>query len=205
MFGNFNPSWEYNKYIPGGSQFLGGLIGSSQGFDAASKALGQGWEQAQQYQKPFWETGVNALPQYNKWLQGMQNPSDYLNNLMGQYQQSPWAKFQTQQGIRAANNAGSASGLIGSTPLAQSTADYARNISSQDQNNWLQNVLGINNLYGQGQFNLANIGQNSANSLTNYLGDYSRAQAEAQAKSADAGQNDMFNMIGGGLSLLSWL
>lgn len=183
--------------LSGLSMLGSGLFGTTQPYDAASQQLGAGWQQAQQYQQPFYQAGVNALPGMQSWLQGMQNPSGYINDLMGQYQQSPWAKFQTQQGTRAANNSASANGLIGSTPLAQANADYARQISSQDMQSWLGNVLGVNQLYGQGMFNLGNMGQNSANSLTNYLGDYSKAQAEMAAGKAQASNNDAWNIASG--------
>lgn len=189
--------------LSGLSMLASGLYGTTQPYDAAREQLGAGWQQAQQYQTPYWQAGVNALPGINNWLSNMQNPSGYINDLMGQYQQSPWAKFQTQQGTRAANNSASANGLIGSTPLAQANADYAQQISSQDMQSWLGNVLGINNMYGQGQFNLANMGQNSANSLTKYLGDYSKAQAEMAAAQAQAQSNDFWNTIGGIGSLAS--
>lgn len=191
-----------DKYGLGASMFAGGLYGSTQPYDAALGSLNQSWQQAQGYHQPYWQAGVNALPGINNWLQGMQNPSGYVNDLMGQYQQSPWAKFQTQQGTRAANNAASANGLIGSTPLAQANADYARQISSQDMQSWLGNVLGINSQYGQGMFNLAGMGQNSANSLTNYLSEQAKAQAQMSAAQGQASNNDMWNM-GAGLAQLA--
>ena len=90
---------------------------------------------------------------------------------MGQYQQSPWARYQQQQAMRMANNMGSATGLTGSTPLQLQAQQNAANISSQDMNNWLQNVLGINTQYGQGQQNLMAGGQGAANALTSLYGD----------------------------------
>jgi hypothetical protein len=121
---------------------------------------------------------------------------------MSQYQTSPYAKFQMQQGQNAANNAASASGLIGSTPFMQASQDYARNIASQDQNNWLQNVLGINTQYGQGQQNLMNGGQNAANQLSSIqqmLGENMGASAygERMGRNQDTG-----NLLSGGLKFL---
>jgi len=56
--------------------------------------------------------------------------------------------------MRAANNIGSATGMTGSTPMMQQAQQNAQNISSGDMQNWLSQVLGINNQYGQGEAGL---------------------------------------------------
>ena len=99
-------------------QLFGGLFGNSGApFSDAMKQFQNYYGQAQGYQNPFYQAGTGAIPQYQEWLQGMQNPSGFINNLMSKYQESPFAKFQQQQGVRTAQNMGSASGLTGSTPL----------------------------------------------------------------------------------------
>ena len=129
----------------------------------------------------------------------MKDPSQFINNLMGKYYQSPWAKNMIQQSNNAGTNAASASGLTGSTPFAQQLQQNAGNISSQDQNNWLQNVLGINTQYGAGQQSLANMGQSSANTL----GDIYNRIGEG-AYGARAGENqDRNNMMSGFLKMFT--
>jgi hypothetical protein len=181
---------------------LGGLFGDSGApYDAAMDQYQKYAKKAESYQNPFFNAGVGAIPDYQKWLQGMSNPSGFINGLMGQYQESPWAKYQQQQSMRAGTNAASASGLTGSTPFAQQMQQNAANISSQDMNQWLQNVLGINTQYGQGQQNLMTGGQNAANALTNMYGNLGQQMGEA-AYGKKAGENqDFWNTIGGGLSL----
>ncbi len=85
---------------------------------------------------------------------------------MGKYSQSEWAKNLTHQATNAATNAASASGLSGSTPLSQQIAQNAGQISSADQNQWLQNVLGINTQYGEGQNRMMGYGQHAADELS---------------------------------------
>jgi hypothetical protein len=117
---------------------------------------------------------------------------------MGKYSESPWAKYQQEQALRASGNMGSASGMGGSTPMAQFNQENARNISSQDMNQWLQNVLGINTQYGAGLGHQIGIGQGAANQLTGLYGDMGRNMAEA-AYGARAGRNQDRNSIWGGL------
>jgi len=188
-------------------QFFGGLFGNSGApYGDAMKQFQNYFGQAQGYQQPFWEAGKNAIPQFQEWLGGMKDPSGFINKQMGNYQESPFAKYQQQQGVRAAQNMGSrgdmASGGIGSTPLMQFAQQNAQNISSQDMNQWLQNVIGVNTQYGQGLNNLMSGGQNAANSMSGIsqlLGQLMGQGAYGQR----AGENqDRSNIMGGLLKLL---
>lgn len=193
---------QMSQFGSGLGGFLGGMFGNSgEPYEAASGELKNYLNKAAGYQNPFFNAGAGAIPDYQKWLQGMSNPSGFINGLMGQYQESPWAKYQQQQSMRAGTNAASASGLTGSTPFAQQLQQNAQNISSQDMNQWLQNVLGINTQYGQGVGNLMTGGQNAANAMTNLFGDYGKSIAEQKYNQKTAENNDWWNMIGGGLSL----
>jgi len=182
--------------------FLGGLFGDSGApYEKAMQQFTQFGNRAQQAQNPFLQAGTGAIPQFQQWLSGMQNPSGFINNLMGKYQESPWAKFQQDQMMRAAQNAGSRGdtivGGIGSTPMAQFMQQNARDISSQDMNQWLQHALGVNTQYGSGLGGLIGSGQGSANSLTDlysHMGDIMGNAAYGQEKE---GQQDFWNMLGG--------
>jgi hypothetical protein len=154
-------------------------------------------------QNPFYNAGVGALGGYQDWLSGMKDPTAFINRLMGSYQESPFARNQQTQALRAAQNMGSASGLTGSTPLQLQAQQNASNISAQDMNSWLQNVLGINTMYGSGLGNLIGRGQGSADVMSNLFGRGGEALGEA-AYGRRAGQNqDFWNMIGGAGSLAS--
>ncbi len=195
-------SMQMGQGMSGLAGILGGLFGDSGApYQAAMDQYQQYGNRAQGAQNPFLQAGTGAIGNYQNWLQNQQNPSQFLNNLMGQYQESPWAKYQQQQALRTANNMGSATGLTGSTPLQLQAQQNASNISSQDMNNWLQNVLGINTQYGQGQQNLIGGGQGAANALTSLYSDMGKNLGEAAYGQEAGKQNDMWNLIGGGLQL----
>jgi hypothetical protein len=201
-FGSANPSFNSGAALSGIGGLLSGLFGDSGApYEAAMDQYQQWGNKAQGAQNPFLQAGQGAIGNYQNWLQGQQNPSHFLNNLMGQYQESPWAKYQQQQALRMANNMGSATGLTGSSPLQLQAQQNAANISSQDMNNWLQNVLGINTQYGQGQQNLMAGGQGAANALTSLYSDMGKNMGEAAYGKEAGAQNDMWNLIGGGLQL----
>ncbi len=183
--------------------FLGGMFGDSgKPYDSAMDQYQQWTDKAQATQQPFLNAGHNAIGDYQKWLQGQQDPSKFMGNLMNQYQESPYAQYLQQQSLRGGQNAASASGMLGSTPFLQQMQQNSGNIASGDMEKWLQNVLGINTQYGQGQQNLMTGGQNAANALTNlysHTGDqmantaYGRDRAKEQSK---------WDAIGGGASMV---
>lgn len=178
--------------------FLGGMFGDSgKPYDKAMEEYQKYAQMAQGTQQPFLDAGKGAIGDYQKWLQGQQDPSKFINNLMGQYQQSPYTAFLQQQAQAAGENSASASGMMGSTPFMQQQQQNAGNIAQQGMDSWLQNVLGINTQYGQGQNNLMQGGQQAANSLTNMYNQMGQQMGEAQyGKQAGKGQ-DFWNTIGG--------
>lgn len=182
--------------------FLGGLFGDSGApYDEAMKQYQKYGQMGADAQNPFLQAGQGAIPDYQNWLKKQQDPSGFINNMMGQYQESPYAKFLQQQSIRGGQNAASASGLMGSTPFAQQLQQNAGNIASGDMNQWLQNVLGINTQYGQGQQNLMTGGQNAANSLTNMYGNMGNQMGQAAYGKQAGKDQDFWNMIGGGAQI----
>lgn len=186
----------------GAGGLLGGLFGDSGAPYGQAMDQYQQWaNKAQKAQNPFYNAGAGAIPAYQNWLQGQSDPSGFINNLMGQYNASPYSQYLQQQAMRGGQNAASASGLMGSTPMIQQMQQNSAGIASGDMNQWLQNVLGINTQYGQGQQNLMQGGQNAANVLTNMYGQMGQQMGEAAYGQEAGGQQDMWNMLGGGLSL----
>lgn len=198
----YNQGNSFSDLLPGLGGIFSGLFGNS---DAPYRAAGEQYEkwgnEAKHAQEPFYNAGAGAIPQFQNWLQGMQDPAAFINHLMGNYSQSPWAQNQQRQAMRGAQNFGSATGLSGSTPLMLQAQQNSANIGSEDQNRWLQNVLGINTQYGAGTQNLMQGGQNSANALTDLYSNLGNNMGQAAYGERAGKSNDLFNLISGGLSL----
>ncbi len=181
---------------------LGGILGGM--FGHSGRPYDKAMEQYQQYgnmaagaQQPYANAGQGAIGNYQQWLQGQKDPSQFINNLMSGYQESPYAKYQQQQSMNAGTNAASASGLSGSTPMMQQLQQNAAGITSEDQNKWLQNVLGVNTQYGQGQNNLMQGGQNAANHLSDIYGNMGNKMGEQTYNREASKNNDWWNTLGG--------
>ena len=191
-------NFDSDMFSSGLGGFLGGLFGDS----------GKPYEEYQKWgqqgvdaQKPFYNAGVGAVGNYQDWLNTQKDPSGFINSLMKNYNQSPYNTFLQKQAQNAGTNAASASGLIGSTPFLQQSQQNAANIGQQGMQDWLSQVLGINTQYGQGQQNLIQGGQNSANSLGTL---YNQMGEAGYGKEAGKHQ-DFWNTIGGGLGMFGGL
>ncbi len=194
----------YQQAVAGAG--IGGILGgifndSGAPYDAAMEQYKKWAKKGEEVQNPFYKAGLQGTDDFQKWLQGQADPSAFINHLMTNYQASPYSNYLQQQSIRAAQNAGSASGLTGSTPLMQQIQQNAGNIASGDMNQWLQHVLGINTQYGQGQQSLMQGGQNAANALTNLYGNLGNNMAQAAYGREAGNQQDSSNILGGIASL----
>lgn len=197
-----NPDYGFDPQMLGSS--LGGLFGGLFGdsgapYDAAMQQYQQMIGKAEGAQKPYLQAGKGAIGDYQNWLGGQKDPSGFINNLMSNYQQSPYNSYLQQQAQNAALNGASASGMMGSTPLMQQMQQNSANISQQGMNDWLQSVLGINTQYGQGQNNLMQGGQNAANALTNMYGQMGQSMGDAAYGQKAGQQNNLWNTIGGAI------
>ena len=141
---------------------------------------------------PYMQAGVGGLGAYQNALAGMADPQAYYNKIMSGYQESPTAQYQQQQAIKAATSAGTASGTLGSGELGRQMEQQSQQISSQDMQNYLNNVLGINNQYLSGESGLAGMGQQAANQS----GQWGMNAGEDLARMASQYGIDEGNLIG---------
>lgn len=107
-----------------------------------------GAQDYQNYRNYVNQQGQNLSPyqhagdwQYNHINE---SPVDYYNEIMGGYSQSPQAKYESDQAMRAATAGGSASGMTGSGAFMKSLQQNAGDISARDQQRYYGNVMGAN-------------------------------------------------------------
>lgn len=187
------------SFLSGAGQTTRGIFGNSgKPYEQAGEQYQDWTNKAATLNSPYYNAGTGAIPEYQQWLQGQKDPGQFINNLMNQYQASPYSQYLQKQATNAGNNYASANGLSGSTPMMQQMQQNAGNIASQDMNQWLQNALGINTQYGSGQQNMMNMGQNATNSLTNLYQNTGNNMGNA-AYGKEAGKQQDWNDILGGI------
>jgi hypothetical protein len=194
----------WKSKLGGLGSLLGGIFNDPRhAYAEGQRAYDRNMDRAEGAYNPFYQSGIEGMGKYKDWLSGMSNPQDFINKLMGGYQESPYAKYLQQQAGAAGTNAASASGLIGSTPWAQQMQQNAAGISSGDMQDWLSRVLGINSEYGRGQQNLMGQGFNAAQGLGNIFGQNARDQAQMAYGKERAGDERSGNILGGLFQMFS--
>ena len=165
---------------------------------------------------PFQKTGGQAFQSEFGQLQQEADPTAFVNNILSQFQQSPAQKFAQQQGIQASRNQLEAAGLGGSGAGAQALQQQGSDIAGQQQQQFLQNVLGVRQqtLGGLGQLGGMGLqsalagGQFNMQTGEDIASEQARAaQARAAAEQASQQQQSggIGSLIGGGISLLGGL
>jgi len=188
---------------------IGGLmgLGGSNPADAANGYLGQIPGAVSPYQQPYLQAGQGALNN----LQGqygdlLNNPGGKLNQIGGSFQQSPGFQFALQQALQGSNHAAAAGGMAGTPQHEQQNMQLATQVGNQDYYNWLGQATGLYGAGLQGSQGMAQMGQNSANQMSDYIAQMLAQQGQT-AYAGGLNQNQAtgsaFGNVLGGLGTLA--
>ena len=211
------------------------VVSSAIGANAASKAAGtqaaasdraaelqnQQFQQNIQRQQPFYQAGVNALPE-------LVNASKYTNFGMDQFQADPGYAFRLSEGQKALERSAAARGGLLSGGTGKALQRFGQEMGSQEYTNAFnryqaerQARLGpLQSLTGMGQTTaqqIGNAGQQMATSVGNDMTNSAAARASGYVGGANAltgglntylnyqqGQNMLGAIRGGGSSVPGW-
>lgn len=191
-----------SNFGQGLSSFLGGVFTDPRrSFSEAQRSYGPWMDRASGVFNPFIQEGQKGMGRYGDFLEGMRDPSEFINKLMGGYQESPYSKYLKDYINRAGINAASESGLIGSTPYMQAAQENASGIVSRDMQDWLSRVLGISTQYGQGLGDLMRQGATAAGQQANIFGQRGADEALLSYGKESADHSRTGNIIGGLLKM----
>ncbi len=147
---------------------MGGDTDAEQARGAIQQGLQQQKAQEQQAEQawgPYSGLGGYAIPKYEGALEQGADPSGYLNQLMGQYQESPYLQNQLQFGQQAAGRAAAQSGMLGSGAEMQAAAGRAQGLRAEDMQNYLNRALGLRQQYLGGMGGLMGMGEEAASGI----------------------------------------
>lgn len=198
-------AFDFSQFIKGGGasglgSIFGGLFGKDP-YKNAMKEYERGANTAASYQNPFYNAGTGALGEFQNYLKGMKDPSEFLNNLMKDYHESEFTKNLKNASERSGVNAASASGLIGSTPFLKQQQKNAAEIESSGMNDWLSKALGLNTQYGGGLEKLMGMGENAGNKLSDIFSQLAENKAGTSYGSDMARNKQMQDFFSGLMSL----
>lgn len=149
------------------------------------------------YYDPFIQQGQQAYNTMNPQLSQMtSNPTAFLDALMKNYQPSQGYQMKRDEMSRAAGNTAAAGGQRGSMYDINQQARLDDVLMGEDMQQWLQNVMGIQNTGLSGMSNLYNTGYDASKSLSgdlaNVLGTKGQLAFQGQRESNQQ-SNDWMN------------
>lgn len=123
------------------------------------------------YYQPFISSGQQAEQITNPiYGQMSQNPQDFLNSIMRGYNPSEGYRFKERELGDALRNTAAAGGFVGTPYHQQQQGELTSGLLSQDMQQFLNNILGIQGTGLQGQENRIGRGYNAATGYGNILG-----------------------------------
>lgn len=201
----------------GGGSWVDTLFGGGQAAagGAMYNELNQGlqgsqglYNQGMGYLSPFMQREPGQYQSYLTALNQGQNPMDLYNKFAGSYQMSPEAQAQIQVGQKNANNAATASGMLGSGAAQTAAAGLAQSVRSQDFDKYMQNLFGLRNQYLGGLgglqhegFQAGMQGSNLAEQQAALEQRYYENMANARAGQEEGEAKGWTNMLGQGIGL----
>lgn len=199
--------------------------GQESGYADLSRALGQGVGQEQQYYQqgmgylqPYQAGGSQALSSLLSQLgaggttQGGGQPQDaqsIIDRIQQHFQQTPAQQFEQQQATEAAQNQLQAQGIGGSGAAAKSLAQTVAGITGQQEQQNLQNVLGLRQQSLADLLSAAGLGAGAAGtgaklsgSVADSIATLLAGQGKAQYGGDVAAGSALNKLISGGISSL---
>lgn len=159
----------------------------------------------EQYYSPYVNRGEEANQQAGDIYKRLSmDPQAFLNQIMQGYKPSEGYKFKSEQGQKAALGAARAGGYLGSDYDELKRAELANQLASQDMQQYIDNILGLQGAGLSGLQHQGDTGFQASSGLADYLGNAygNRAQLEASGRQyQNQARGNMFgNMLQTGLS-----
>lgn len=161
------------------------------------------------YYNPYISTGQQANQNlFNAGNQLMNNPAGMYNNIASGYQMSPYAQNQINQQMNAINNTAAAGGYIGTPYNQQQVASMVQGITSKDENQYINSVIGLYHMGLLDEQDLNNLGFQASGKMADVTGNTLNeegglAYANQSQKNA-MHRNRMSNILGLGGSALGF-
>lgn len=169
--------------------------------------------------QPFQQGGAGAFQQELAGLKQEQDPAAFINQALSQFQQSPAQKAGIQAGLTAVQNRAQAQGLGQSGAEQEALEQFAQQQTGTQQQQFLQNVLGLQQRRLSGLGSAAGLGfgaaqqgagliqggQTNIADLLASLGQTQLGAAQAGAQTTQGVAGGIGSSLGGLASALAFL
>jgi hypothetical protein len=171
---------------------LGSFLGQKDPGKKAAPYLNQIGPMATERASPYIQQGQNAGNQlYGNYSSRVSDPVAHWEKLMEGYTPSKGFQLKQQDALRAASNTAAAGGYRGSPVDQQRQMEIANALASEDQYNWMNNILGIEGTGLTGLENFAGRGFTANQDLTQTLGNSLASQGELAYRSQSQKNKDI--------------
>lgn len=156
----------------------GAARGEQEAAERSAEEMRQLREQFGEYYDPYISAGGTAISEYLPSIQRMADPQQFYSQMMKGYQTSPEAQLALEEGTRAATQGASAAGMLGSGEMLKGLQKYGQQLTAADEDQWLQNMLGIYGGYTGGLSEISGMGEQA-------LGQYGTMATKQTSSIAD--------------------
>jgi len=179
---------------------FGGDSGPS-GEEAASQYLDQIPDLAKGYYDPYIQHGQAAYGAMSPQLEAMtRDPTAFINALQSQYRPSAGFKLQRDEALRAAGNTAAAGGMRGSIQDIDRAGQISQRLQGADMQQWLNNVLGVQQQGIAGEQNIYGMGydasKNLESDLANVLGQKGQYAFQQSREDKQSGSDMLSGILG---------
>lgn len=181
-----------------GNMFKGisSMLNPDKAYRRAGQETERSFNQAQQFLEPYRQQGQDVYPQLQSAMQKLMNPAQFESEMIGQYEESPYSKFEREKAQNLGLDAASSMGLLGSTPALQALQAGGNRIAAEDRERFIDRMMKKylagaeigQNIYSQSNQFANTMGQNIINQGANRAG--------AKFSELAAPGNMMGNLIG---------
>lgn len=123
------------------------------------------------YYNPYIQSGQGANQNLSGGLGSVfNNPVGAYNQVAGSYQMSPYAQNQINAETTAINNTAAAGGYAGSPYNQQQVGQMVQGLTSKDENEYINSVMGLWHMGLLGEEDLDNLGFNASSKMADVTG-----------------------------------
>lgn len=151
-----------------------------------------------QYYNPFIDRGARAGDTLEGEYGKLMNPTSFMDEIMKNYKTSEGAQYEQDKLGRGIGATAAAGGYVGTPEHQRQYGEMASDIMSKDQQQYLQNALGIYDKGLSGEQGFFNTGYNASSSLADLIGSTLASQGSLAFQGAtqqNANNQALFNEI----------